>query len=123
MAQALERLLQLTRGFIRVLYSDALEQVARRDHVPRACGGDHLTEQPDGRGPQIAGHLVQRLAEIVLEQSLRALGLEQRVRVVALPQPQADRLHFREAELRAPKRAARTATGRSLSAGDSSRAK
>ena len=43
--------------------------------------------------------MLERLAEIVLEQPLRALGGEQRLRLVALPQPQADRLHLGEAEL------------------------
>ena len=99
LAKALERLIEQARRNVALLFLDALKQVAGRYHVACAGRGDHLPEQSNRGGPQLSRHAVERLTQIVLQKPLRALLGEQRLRVVALPQPQADRLHFGQADV------------------------
>ena len=81
-------------------------------------------EHSDRGGRRLPGSRVERLAQVVLEQSLRALAGQQRLGVVALPQPQADRLHLGQADVAAePNRLASAVTSWSARAGESSRAK
>ena len=97
--EPLERALEQGRRDVLIL-AHALDQVLGRDHVARAGRGDHLAEQRDRCAA--SGRAGMRRAP--RRDSPRAapatpLRGEQRLRVVGLPQPQADRLHLGQAEL------------------------
>ena len=84
LAEVFERLLELARRHA-LLFLDVLNQVACRYHVACAGRSDHLREQSDGSGPELSRHAVEHLTQIVLQEPLRALLGEQRLRVIALP--------------------------------------
>src|SRR5215469_4567751 len=99
LTEVLERLIEQARRDVVLLFLGALKQVACRYHVACAGRGDHLSQQESRGGPQLSRHAVEGLAEIILQDPLQALLGEQRLRVTALPQPQADYLHFRQADV------------------------
>ena len=82
--EPLERTLAEGRRDVLIL-ARPLDQVLGRHDVARAGRSDHLAQQRDRCAPQVGREGVERLAQVVLEEPLRALGGEKSLWVVGLP--------------------------------------